>query len=88
MRIDLAQSITAAEELLAGLRELDGTEIDGDTKGRAARDQRTETSMSLQLLAHKADTIRVALTGTHLGLRDRARGRDGTATGQDARERA
>jgi len=88
MRIDLAQSIAAAEELLAGLRELDGTEVDDDAKGRAARDQRTETSMSLQLLAHKADTIRVSLTGTHLGLRDRARGRDGTAAGQDARERA
>jgi hypothetical protein len=88
MRIDLAQSITAAEELLAGLRELDGTEIDDDAKGRAARDQRTETSMSLQLLAHKADTIRVALNGAHLGLRNRARGRDGTATGHDAQEPA
>jgi len=72
MKIDLQQSIMEAEALLASMRALDGTEID-ESGGRAAREARTEASMGLQMAAHKADVIRVALFGAHLALRDRGR---------------
>ena len=61
MKIDLEQAVSEAEELLAGLRELDGTEIDVDTRGRGPRHQRGDLSFRLQRLAHRTDRIRVCL---------------------------
>lgn len=73
MKIDLQDAIETTEAMLAGMRELDGTEIDEDVRGRAAREQRTGVSMSLQMLAHQADVVRVTLVGTHMSLRDKGR---------------
>jgi hypothetical protein len=82
MKIELRETITAVEELLAGLQALDGTEIDENARGRSAREQRTGLSVQLQWLAHTADSVRVTVTGFHLSLRDRERGRDGAAGNQ------
>jgi len=81
MKIDLQHMIETTEALLAGMRELDGTEIDEQARGRAARERRTDVSMSLQALAYQADVVRVTLTGVHLSLRDR--GRNDTAPGPE-----
>jgi hypothetical protein len=81
MKIELRDTISAAEELLAGLQALDGTEIDEDARGRAARGQRADLSIELQWLAHTADSVRVTLTGFNLSLRDR--GRDAAAGDQE-----
>jgi len=92
MKIELRDTISAAEELLAGLRALDGTDIDEDARGRAARGQRADLSIELQWLAHTADSVRVTLTGFNLSLRDRDRdrdrGRDGAAGDQSHELRA
>lgn len=81
MKIDLQDAIEAAEAMLERMRDLDGTEINDASRGRAAREQRTEISMSLQMLAHQADVLRVTLTGAHLGLRDRGRDRQDPVPG-------
>lgn len=73
MKIDLQDAIKTTEAMLAGMRELDGTELDEEARGRAAREQRTGISMNLQMLAHQADVVRVTLDGAHLSLRDRGR---------------
>jgi len=75
MKIDLAQQVADAEKLLASLRDLDGTEVEDDAHGRAPREHRAGLALRLQLLAHGADTIRVALVGANLALREnQARG--------------
>jgi hypothetical protein len=81
MKIDLQSVIEDAEELLAGLRELDGTEIDEDARGRGPRHQRSDISLRLQSLAHLADKTRVGVNSVYYGFRERdkesGRGRDG-----------
>jgi hypothetical protein len=81
MKISLQSVIEDAEELLAGLRALDGTDIDEDARGRAPRHQRSDVALRLQLLAHQADKIRVGLTHTYFSYRvrekDSGRGRAG-----------
>jgi hypothetical protein len=57
--------------LLAGLRELDGTDIDEGARGRAPRHQRSDVSLRLQLLGHQADTIRLGLADTYFAYRGR-----------------
>jgi len=85
MKIDLQQAIGTAEELLAGMRALDGTETDDQARGRAAREQRADLVLQLQVLAHQADVVRLTLVGAHLGLRNRDPGRtDDTAPGPEA----
>lgn len=51
MRIDLRDAAKTAEELLAGLRSLDGLEPD-EAPTRAARRQRVELTRRLLFLAH------------------------------------
>jgi hypothetical protein len=84
MRIDLTQQVGEAEELLAGLRALDSSEVDDEARGRGAREQRADLALRLQKLAHQADVIRVALIGTHLALRDSQGRGDGAAQGAEA----
>jgi hypothetical protein len=75
MKIDLAQQVRDAEQLLASLRDLDGTEVEDDAHGRAAREHRAGLALRLQALAYGADTIRIALVGANLALREnQARG--------------
>jgi hypothetical protein len=71
MKIDLQSVIEDAEKLLAGLRELDATDIDEDARGRAPRHQRSDVSLRLQLLAHQADKIRVGVADTYFSYRER-----------------
>lgn len=73
MRIDLQKARQDARDLLAGLEELDGTELDDEARGRAPREQRAEVAGRLEVLAHKADGIRHDLSGARLSLRDRTR---------------
>jgi hypothetical protein len=73
MKINLQQAIKEAEELLTGLCELDGTEIDEDARGREPRHQRSDVSLRLQLLAHQADKIRVGVADVYFGYRERER---------------
>jgi len=84
MRIDLTRQIGEAEELLASLRALDGSEVDEEARGRGAREQRADLSLRLQKLEHQADVIRVALVGTHLALRDSQGRGDGVTQGAEA----
>lgn len=81
MKISLQQAIEEAEELLTGLRELDGTEIDEDARGRGPRHQRSDVSLRLQSLAHQADKIRVGVVDVYFSYREQekntGRGRDG-----------
>jgi hypothetical protein len=83
MKIDLQPVIEEAEGLLAGLRELDGIDIDEDARGRASRHQRSDVSLRLQRLAHQADKVRLGIVDTYYDYRDReketGRGRDGDA---------
>jgi hypothetical protein len=58
MGIDVQGAIETAEELLAGLRELDGTEPD-DAPTRAARRQRVELNRAFLYLAHLGERARV-----------------------------
>jgi hypothetical protein len=71
VKIDLQSVIGDAEELLAGLRELDGTEIDEEARGRAPRHQRGDMAFRLQRLAHQADRIRVGLNSSYFDFRER-----------------
>jgi hypothetical protein len=81
VKINLQSVIKDAEELLAGLHDLDGTDIDEDARGRAPRHQRSDVALRLQVLAHQADKIRVGLTDTYFSYRvrekDSGRGRAG-----------
>jgi hypothetical protein len=70
MKIDLEQAISEAEELLAGLRELDGTEIDVDAHGRGPRHERGDLSFRVQRLAHRTDVIRVSLYDNYFKWRE------------------
>jgi hypothetical protein len=71
MKINLQSVIEETEELLAGLRDLDGTEIDEDARGRAPRHERSDVALRLQLLAHQADKVRVGVASTYFGYRGR-----------------
>ena len=71
MKIDLQSVLADAEELLTGLRDLDGSEIDEDARGRAPRHERSEVALRLQLLAHQADVVRVGLTSAYYDFRIR-----------------
>jgi hypothetical protein len=81
MKINLQSVIKDAEELLAGLHDLHGTDIDEDARGRAPRHQRSDVALRLQVLAHQADKIRVGLNDTYFSYRvrekDSGRGRAG-----------
>jgi hypothetical protein len=70
MKIDLQSAIEDAEELLAGLRELNGTEIDEEGRGRVARHQRSNISICIQRLGHQTDRIRVSLYDIYFAYRD------------------
>ena len=89
MKISLQQVIEEAEQLLAGLRELDGTEIDEDARGRGPRHQRSDVSLRLQSLAHQADKIRFGVLDVYFSYRDRekdtGRGRGGESPQVDHR---
>lgn len=71
MKIDLQSVLADAEELLTGLHDLDGSEIDEDARGRAPRHERSEVALRLQLLAHQADKVRVGLTSAYYDFRTR-----------------
>jgi len=71
LKINLQSVIEDAEELLAGLRELDDTEIDEDARGRAPRHERAEIAFRLQRLSHQADMIRVRVVSTYFDFRER-----------------
>lgn len=85
MKISLQQAIGEAEELLAGLRELDGTEMDEDARGRGPRHQRSDVSLRLQSLAHQADKIRVGVLDVYFSYRDREKN-TGRGRGEEPRQ--
>lgn len=70
MKIDLHDAVATVEELLAGLRELDGTETE-EAPTRAARRQRTHISRTLQYLAHLGDRASVQLMDTYFDFKVR-----------------
>jgi hypothetical protein len=69
MTIDLQAAIGTVEELLAGLRDLDGVEPD-ETPTRKGQRQRVEISRTLYYLAHLADRARVQVMDTYYEFRD------------------
>ena len=77
MKIDLHHAIETVEELLAGLRELDGTEVD-DASTRAAHRQRTNITRTLLYLSHLGDRASVQVMDAYHGFkpRDLAKSRD------------
>jgi hypothetical protein len=77
MKINLQSAIEDAEELLEGLRELDGTEIYEGARGRLPRHQRSDFSFRLQWLAHRADRIRVGLYDIYFSYREQEKGSGG-----------
>ncbi|MFI0483530.1 hypothetical protein [Actinomadura sp. 9N215] len=54
MKIDLHDAMATVEDLLNGLRELDGTEID-EAPTRAGHRQRTTLTRTLLYLSHLGD---------------------------------
>ena len=64
MKIDLHDAIETVEELLAGLRELDGTGVD-EAPTRAAHRQRTNFSRTLLYLSHLGDRASVQVMAAY-----------------------
>lgn len=64
MKIDLHDAVATVEELLAGLRELDGTEIE-EAPTRAARRQHTGITRKLLYLSHLGDRASVQVMGAY-----------------------
>lgn len=64
MRIDLQAAVDTAEELLAGLRELNGFEPD-ETPTRAGRRDRAHVTRSLLYLSHLGDRASVQVMDTY-----------------------
>ncbi|TDD23805.1 hypothetical protein E1287_38625 [Actinomadura sp. KC06] len=70
MKIDLHDAVATVEELLAGLRELDGTEID-EAPTRAAQRQRTNLTRSLLYLSHLGDRASVQVMDSYHAFKTR-----------------
>jgi len=69
MRIDLHAAITTAEELLAELPQMDGTEVD-DMRGRAERRRRGQINRTLLRLAHECDRAGVQVMDAYFAFKE------------------
>ncbi|WP_275560568.1 hypothetical protein [Streptomyces sp. 5-6(2022)] len=64
MNIDLSKAIGTAEELLAELKKLDGTELD-EAPTRAAKRQHTKLNRTLLRLSHLGNRASVEIMDTY-----------------------
>jgi hypothetical protein len=72
VNLDLGQAIATAEALLADLRDLHGMDLQEDVHGRAARERRSGVALTLQVLSHDAERLKLDIDGTYLAFRQRA----------------
>jgi hypothetical protein len=70
VKIDLHDAIETVEELLAGLRDLDGTEAD-EAPTRAAHRQRTNITRTLLYLSHLGDRASVQVMDAYHAFKPR-----------------
>lgn len=75
MKIDLQAAIDETELLLAGLRELDGTDLADEAFARAARQDRGQVPTKLLYLAHRTEKVRVYVMDAYFSYRERDKGR-------------
>jgi hypothetical protein len=75
MKIELRAAIDETELLLAGLRELDSTDLADEAFTRAARQDRGQVPTQLLYLAHRTEKIRVHVMDTYFSYRERDKGR-------------
>ncbi len=75
MKIDLRAAIEETELLLAGLREIDGTDLADEAFSRAARQDRGQVPTRLLYLAHRTEKVRVQVMDAYFSYRERDKGR-------------